>query len=64
VVKRECAGGGAVRHDDDYRPLDAMLAEIDRVTPDEVAAVAGEFFTPERQTVVRLGPQNSVNGKR
>jgi predicted Zn-dependent peptidase len=33
-----------------------MLAEIDRVTPEEVAAVAGEFFAPERQTVVRLGP--------
>jgi predicted Zn-dependent peptidase len=50
---------GFVLHEDDYRPLDAMLAEIDRVTPDEVAAVAAEFFAPERQTVVRLGPENS-----
>jgi len=41
-----------------------FAAWIDRVTPEEVAAVAGEFFAPERQTVVRLGPQNSVNGKR
>jgi predicted Zn-dependent peptidase len=55
---------GFILHDDDYRPLDEMLAEIDRVTPEQVAAVAGEFFAPERQTVVRLGPQNSVNGKR
>jgi predicted Zn-dependent peptidase len=55
---------GFILHDDAYRPLDEMLAEIDRVTPEEVAAVAREFFAPERQTVVRLGPQHSVNGKR
>jgi predicted Zn-dependent peptidase len=49
---------GFILHDDEYRPLDEMLAEIDRVTPEEVAAVAGEFFAPERQTVVRLGPDH------
>jgi predicted Zn-dependent peptidase len=43
-------------YDDRYRPLDEMLSEIDRVSIDDVAAVAGEFFAPERQTVVRLGP--------
>ena len=43
-------------HDDPYQPLDRMLAEIDAVTADEVAAVAAEFFPPDRQTVVRLGP--------
>jgi predicted Zn-dependent peptidase len=48
---------GFVLHDDHYRPLDAMLAEIDEVTGDEVAAVAAEFFSADRQTVVRLGPQ-------
>ena len=48
---------GFVLHDDEYRPLDEMLAEIDSVTSDEVAAVAGEFFAPDRQTVVRLGPE-------
>jgi predicted Zn-dependent peptidase len=47
---------GFTLHDDPYRPLDEMLAEIDRVTREDVMAVAGEFFTPERQTVVRLGP--------
>jgi predicted Zn-dependent peptidase len=50
---------GFILHDDTYRPLDEMLAEIDRVTPEEVAAVAAEFFAPARQTVVRLGPANS-----
>jgi predicted Zn-dependent peptidase len=43
-------------HDDPYRPLDRMLAEIDAVTADEISAVAAEFFPAERQTVVRLGP--------
>jgi predicted Zn-dependent peptidase len=43
-------------HDDRYRPLDRMLAEIEAVTSDEIAAVAAEFFPAERQTVVRLGP--------
>jgi predicted Zn-dependent peptidase len=47
---------GFVLHEDEYRPLDRMLAEIDAVTADEVAAVATEYFAPERQTVVRLGP--------
>ena len=48
---------GFVLHEDRYRPLDEMLAEIDAVTSEEVAAVAAEFFAPGRQTVVRLGPQ-------
>ncbi|MFL5494308.1 MAG: M16 family metallopeptidase [Gemmatimonadales bacterium] len=47
---------GFVLHDDHYRPLDAMLAEIDAVTDEQVAAVAAEFFPADRQTVVRLGP--------
>jgi predicted Zn-dependent peptidase len=51
---------GFILHDDPYRPLDEMLAEIDRVTPEEVAAVAAEFFAPERQTVVRLGPDHKT----
>ena len=48
-------------HDDPYRPLDQMLAEIDAVTGDEVAAVGAEFFPPERQTVVRLGPSHPLS---
>ena len=48
---------GFILHDDRYRTLDEMLAEIAAVTPDDVAGVAAEFFDPDRQTVVRLGPQ-------
>lgn len=48
---------GFVLYDDHYRPLDEMLSEIDRVTLDDISAIATEFFAPERQTVVRLGPE-------
>lgn len=40
-----------------YRPLDQVLAEIDAVTPEQVAAVGAEFFAPERQTIFGLGPE-------
>jgi predicted Zn-dependent peptidase len=53
---------GFILHDDHYRPLDEMLTEIDAVTSDQIVEVAREFFAPERQTVVRLGPDK--NGKR
>ncbi len=39
-----------------YRPLDEELAAIERVDEDDVRAVCREFFPPERQTVVSLGP--------
>jgi predicted Zn-dependent peptidase len=47
---------GTVLHRDRYRRLDEILAEIDAVTVDGVAAVAAEFYAPERWSVVRLGP--------
>jgi predicted Zn-dependent peptidase len=39
-----------------YKTIDQVLAEIDQVPADRVAAVASEFFDPERQTVAWLGP--------
>jgi predicted Zn-dependent peptidase len=39
-----------------YRTLDEVLAEVQRIEPSEVASIASEFFAPERQTVVSLGP--------
>jgi predicted Zn-dependent peptidase len=56
---------GFALHDDPYRPLDQMLAEIDAVTADDVAAVGREFFPSDRQTVVRLGPvMDGANGEK
>jgi predicted Zn-dependent peptidase len=50
---------GFTLYDDHYRPLDEMLKEIDAVTPDAIAGVAAEFFAPERQTVMQLGPEKT-----
>ena len=47
---------GFTLHDDRYRPLDDMLADIDAVSGDDIAAVTAEFFPADRQTMVRLGP--------
>ncbi|HEU4827890.1 MAG TPA: pitrilysin family protein [Gemmatimonadales bacterium] len=47
---------GSELQEDGYHTLDEMLARIDAVTAGQAAAVAAEFFAPERQTVVRLGP--------
>jgi predicted Zn-dependent peptidase len=43
-------------HEVSYRSIDETLDDIDAVTRDEVAQLAAEFFTPERQTAVWLGP--------
>jgi predicted Zn-dependent peptidase len=40
-----------------YRTLEEVLAEIERITPDDVASACREFFAPERQTVLSLGPE-------
>jgi predicted Zn-dependent peptidase len=44
-------------HGEPYQNLDQVLATIAGLTEDEVASVAAEFFAPERQTVVWLGPK-------
>ena len=41
---------------DHYKSIDQVLQDIEAVTPQQVAEVAAEFFTPERQAVVWLGP--------
>lgn len=39
-----------------YRSLDEVLKTVEALTADDVSALASEFFAPERQTVVSLGP--------
>jgi len=43
-------------HGEAYQSLDQVLATVGELTEEEVGAVAAEFFDPERQTVVWLGP--------
>jgi predicted Zn-dependent peptidase len=47
--------GGAL-YGEKYRTIDGVLAEVDAVTAEDVAAVASEFYAPERQVTVWLGP--------
>jgi len=47
---------GSALYGEPYRSIDAMLAEVDAVTADQAAAVAAQFYAPERQVVVWLGP--------
>jgi predicted Zn-dependent peptidase len=49
-----CAG--VELYGEPYRTLDEMLALIDDVTSEQIAEVAREYFAPEKQTVVSLGP--------
>jgi predicted Zn-dependent peptidase len=39
-----------------YRPLDEVLARVDAVTTGDVQAVCRDFYHPDAQTIVRLGP--------
>ena len=41
-----------------YRTLDETLALVNAITADDVAKLAREFFAPERQTVLSLGPSS------
>ncbi|MGH7700633.1 MAG: M16 family metallopeptidase, partial [Gemmatimonadales bacterium] len=49
---------GSEIYEDPYRSLDQTLAELAAVGEDDVAAVAAEFFAPERQTLTVLGPES------
>jgi predicted Zn-dependent peptidase len=56
VSSRMYRCAGVELYGEPYRSLDEMLALIDAVTPEQIAAVARDFFAPEKQTVVSLGP--------
>jgi predicted Zn-dependent peptidase len=41
-----------------FRSMDEITALVEAVTLDEVAALAAEYFLPDRQSLLRLGPGN------
>jgi len=43
-------------HHEPYQSLDDTLARIDAITTDDVAEACATFLSPERQTVLTLGP--------
>lgn len=58
TVHRMSRLAGHVLQDEPYRSIDEVLRLIDEVTPEETAALAATFLTPERMTTVRLGPSS------
>jgi predicted Zn-dependent peptidase len=47
---------GFALHQEPFTTLDELLSRIDRVTEADVAQAAAEFFNPDRQCLLRLGP--------
>ena len=45
-------------HGEPFTTLDDLLGKIDSVTRDQVAEMAGEFFSPDGLFLLRLGPGN------
>jgi predicted Zn-dependent peptidase len=48
---------GLALYEEPYLTLDELTARIDAITLDDLAALAAEFFDPDRQLVLRLGPE-------
>jgi predicted Zn-dependent peptidase len=47
---------GTELYDEPFRSVEQVLAAVDAVTHDDVAALAAAFFDPDRQVALRLGP--------
>lgn len=56
VTSRMYRAAGVELYGEPFRSLDAVLAEIAQITEDNVRAACREFFPPDRQTMVTLGP--------
>lgn len=56
VSSRMYRAAGVALYDEPFRTLDDVLALIDAITPEEIAAVCSDFYEPASQTVVSLGP--------
>ena len=57
VSSRMYRAAGVELYDEAYRPLDELLAIVDGITVETVREVCSEFFSPELQTIVSLGPR-------
>jgi predicted Zn-dependent peptidase len=57
VSSRMYRAAGVELYDEEYRTLDELLALVDSITGENVMEVCREFFSPDKQTVVSLGPR-------
>ncbi len=57
VTNRMYRAAGVDLFDEPFRTLDESLALVEQITDDDVRNVCAEFFAPERQTMLSLGPK-------
>jgi predicted Zn-dependent peptidase len=57
VSSRMYRAAGVELYGEEYRTLDELLAIVDGITGEQVMEVCREFFSPDLQTVVSLGPR-------
>lgn len=48
---------GTALYNEEYLEIDELLRRVDAVKLEDTAALAAEYFDPDRQVVVRLGPK-------
>jgi predicted Zn-dependent peptidase len=60
VTSRMYRAAGVELYDEPYRPLDEVLALVDAIDADTVGEVCRQYFAPERQTVLSLGPEAAL----
>jgi len=48
---------GSELYDEEYRTLDELLSIVDGISRETVAEVCREFFSPDSQTILSLGPR-------
>jgi predicted Zn-dependent peptidase len=56
VTSRMYRAAAVELFDEPFMPLDEVLAKIDAITVQDTRDVCAEFFRPELQTLVSLGP--------
>ncbi|HEX2722108.1 MAG TPA: pitrilysin family protein [Gemmatimonadaceae bacterium] len=57
VSSRMYRAAGVELYDEEYRTLDELLAIVDGISGENVMQVCRDFFSPDSQTVVSLGPR-------
>lgn len=60
VSSRMYRAAGVELYDEEYRTLDELLAVVDGINGETVMDVCREFFSPDMQTIVSLGPRAAI----
>ena len=48
---------GTALYDEPYLSIDELMERVDAVTHDDINALAAEYFDPDKQVVLKLGPE-------